>query len=180
MQPSLFCKGSNLSWLIWREGNSCHDIPTPLEVLFMQSSQMKVLCTNLFYRLYFLESFMTWPDLVIVPVGVLSLDCVLCVGLYVTSDGVLMLVCVCWVFQQVVCLEYWGVGGGSVLCEDILWRGIIKIVDIFLEMPMVSVKNLSCWSFNDVGAWFSAGLSDNCWSPLSCIMVFYTNQLFCV
>ena len=37
---------------------------------------------------------MTRPDLVIVPVGVLSLGCVLCVGLHVSSDGMLMLVCV--------------------------------------------------------------------------------------
>ena len=52
---------------------------------------------------------------------------------------------------------------------------LIRIVDIFLEIIMVSLKNLTRWGFNDVGPWFSAGMSDNCWSPLSRIMVLYLN-----
>ena len=57
---------------------------------------------------------------------------------------------------------------------------LIGVADIFLEMSMVSAKNLSCWSFNDVGSRFSTCLSDNCWSPLPHIMVLYSHLLPCV
>ena len=68
------------------------------------------------------------------------------------------------------------------MCGCIMERHqcLIRTTDIFLEMPTVSVKNLSCWDFDDVGSWFSACLSDNCRSLLPHIMVLYSHQFPCV
>ena len=68
------------------------------------------------------------------------------------------------------------------MCGCIMERRqcLIRIADIFLKMSTVSAKNLSCWGFDDVGSWFSACLSDNCYNLLPLIMVLYPNQLPCV
>ena len=56
----------------------------------------------------------------------------------------------------------WNVGGGGVMCGCIIERCqcLIRIADIFLEMPTVSAKNPFGWGFIDVRLSFSACLSD--------------------
>ena len=63
------------------------------------------------------------------------------------------------------------------MCGCIMVRRqcLIRIADIFLEMSTVSAKNLSCCGFDNIGSWFSASLSNNCWSPLPRIMVLYSH-----
>ena len=56
---------------------------------------------------------------------------------------------------------------------------LIRISEVFLKWPTVSVKDLLCWGFNDVGPQLRVGLSDNCHSPISCILVLYLNQFSC-
>ena len=75
----------------------------------------------------------------------------------------------------------WSRGGVSVMRGSFMERHqcLIRTGNIALEMHMVSAKKLFCWGLNDVGLWFSAGLPDNCWSPLSCNMVLYSYQLSC-